>query len=36
MSEILQKYFSPEATRLTFLRVQCWPDRMIKDQKGIR
>ena len=36
MSEILNKYFSPEAIKLAFNRVHCWPDRMIKDQVGIR
>ncbi len=36
MSDILNKYFSPEAIKLAFHRVQCWPDRMIKDQVGIR
>jgi len=36
MSEVLQNYFSTEAIKLAFHRVQCWPDRMIKDQVGIR
>jgi hypothetical protein len=36
MSEVLKKYFNPEAIKLAFYRVQCWPDRMIKDQVGIR
>lgn len=36
MSIVLQKYFNSEAIKLAFYRVQCWPDRMIKDQVGIR
>lgn len=36
MSIALQKYFNPEAIKLAFHRVQCWPDRMVKDQVGIR
>ena len=36
MSKVLNEYFNPEAIRLAFHRVQCWPDRMIKDQVGIR
>lgn len=36
MSDVLQKYFNKEAIQLAFHRVQCWPDRMIKDQVGIR
>lgn len=36
MSEILIKYFNPVAIKLAYRRVQCWPDRMVKDQAGIR
>lgn len=36
MSEVLNKYFNPDNIKLAFLRVQCWPDRMVKDQVGIR
>ena len=36
MSIALQKYFNPEAIKLAFHRVHCWPDRMVKDQVGIR
>ena len=36
MSSVYQKYFNPEAIKLAFCRVQCWPDRMVKDQVGIR
>ncbi len=36
MSEVLNKYFNVEAIKLAFFRVQCWPDRMTKDQVGIR
>ena len=36
MSSVYQKYFNPEAIKLAYHRVQCWPDRMVKDQAGIR
>lgn len=36
MSEVLKKYFNPDALMLAFYRVQCWPDKMVKDQVGIR
>ncbi len=36
MNEVLKKYFSPESIKLAFYRVQCWPDRMVKDQVGLR
>ena len=36
MSKILNKYFNPEAIKLAYHRVQCWPDRMVKDYVGIR
>lgn len=36
MSEILLKYFNPKSIELAFHRVQCWPDKMVKDQVGIR
>tara|TARA_A100001234_G_scaffold165658_1_gene146868 strand:+ start:1248 stop:1421 length:174 start_codon:yes stop_codon:yes gene_type:complete len=36
MSTVYHKYFNLEAIKLAFYRLQCWPDRMIKDQVGIR
>ena len=36
MSKVLKKYFNPEAIELAYHRVQCWPDKMVKDQVGIR
>ncbi len=36
MSSVYQKYFNHDAIKLAFHRVQCWPERMIKDQVGIR
>ena len=36
MSDILVKYFNPDAIKLAYYRVQCWPDKMVKDQGGIR
>ncbi len=36
MSLVYQKYFNPKAIELAYHRVQCWPDRMVKDQVGIR
>ena len=36
MSTVYHKYFNTEAIKLAFYRVQCWPDRMMKDQVGIR
>ena len=36
MSDILVKYFNPDAIKLAYHRVQCWPDKMVKDQGGIR
>ena len=36
MINVLEKYFNPKAIELAFHRVQCWPDRMVKDQAGIR
>ena len=35
MSKVLEKYFHPNAIKLAFLRVRCWPDRMVKDQVGL-
>lgn len=32
----MTKYFSAEAMRLAYHRVRCWPDRLSKDQVGIR
>ncbi|MCL8009327.1 reverse transcriptase domain-containing protein [Gelidibacter japonicus] len=36
MSEVFKKYFNHDALLLAFHRVQCWPDKMVKDQVGIR
>jgi retron-type reverse transcriptase len=36
MSSVYQKYFNPEAIKLAYHRVQCWPDKMTKDQGGVR
>lgn len=36
MSSVYHKYFNPDAIKLAFYRVQCWSDKMIKDQVGIR
>jgi hypothetical protein len=36
MSIVLRKYFNSDTIKLTFYPVQCWPDRMIKDQVCIR
>jgi hypothetical protein len=36
MSDILNKYFNPQAIELAFHRVQCWPEKMVKDQVGLR
>jgi hypothetical protein len=36
MSKVLQKYFNPEAIKLAFYRVQCWPEKIVKDQVGLR
>lgn len=36
MSDVLVKYFNPKSIELAFYRVQCWSDKMIKDQVGIR
>ena len=33
---VLHKYFNPEAIKLAFYRVQCWPERMAKDLVGMR
>ncbi|CAN5456418.1 hypothetical protein BH11BAC3_BH11BAC3_07500 [soil metagenome] len=32
----LQKYFSPDAIKLAYYRVNCWQDRMVKDLLGLR
>lgn len=34
--EIYEKYFNPEAIKLAFYRVQCWSDKTVKDQVGLR
>ena len=36
MSDILLKYFNPKSIELAFQRVQCWSDKTIKDQVGLR
>ena len=36
MSHVLDKYFNPEAIKLAYHRVQCWTEKSIKDQGGIR
>lgn len=36
MSTVYQKYFNTEAIELAFHRVQCWTDKTIKDQVGLR
>jgi hypothetical protein len=36
MSEVLFKYFNVEALKLAFYRVQCWPEKTVKDQVGLR
>jgi hypothetical protein len=36
MSSVYQKYFNPEAIKLAFHRVQCWTDKTVKDQVGLR
>ena len=36
MIETLLKYFNPEAIKLAFYRVQCWSDKTVKDQVGLR
>jgi len=36
MRNIFSSNFNPEAIRLAFYHVPCWPDRMIKDRVGIR
>ena len=33
---VLEKYFNPDAIKLAFHRVQCWPERMAKDLVGMR
>ena len=36
MNLILNKYFNPKSIELAFHRVQCWPEKMVKDQVGLR
>jgi hypothetical protein len=36
MSEVLFKYFGIESLKLAYHRVQCWPDKTIKDQVGLK
>lgn len=35
-NKILDDYFNPRAIELAYQRVKCWPDKMVKDQIGIR
>lgn len=36
MNNTLTKYFNPKSIELAFHRVQCWSDKTIKDQVGLR
>jgi hypothetical protein len=36
MSDVLNKYFNKDCLKLAFHRVQCWPEKMVKDQVGLR
>ena len=36
MSIVLNKYFNAEAIKLAYHRVQCWTDKTVKDQVGLR
>ncbi len=36
MSKVLHKYFNPSNLRLAYYRVQCWTDKTVKDQVGLR
>ena len=36
MSEAFEKYFSPASLELAFRRAQCWPDKTVKDQVGLK
>jgi len=36
MNNILEKYFNPSNLRLAYYRVQCWTDKTVKDQVGLR
>ena len=36
MDNVLYTYFSPEAIELAYHRVRCWPEKLSKDQVGIR
>lgn len=36
MINVYSIYFSPDAIKLAFYRVQCWNDRMIKDRVGVK
>ena len=36
MSHVLDTYFNPEAIKLAYHRVQCWTEKIVKDQGGIR
>ena len=36
MVNVLEKYFNPEAIKLAYHRVQCWTEKIVKDQGGIR
>jgi len=36
MNHVLNKYFNPKAIELAYYRVQCWTDKTVKDQVGLR
>jgi hypothetical protein len=36
MSDILYSYFNFDAVKLAFFRVQCWTDKTVKDQVGLK
>ncbi len=36
MSKVLEKYFNPKNILLAFYRVRCTPERLVKDQFGLR
>lgn len=36
MNRVFEEYFNPSSIELAFHRVKCWPDKMVKDQVGLR
>jgi hypothetical protein len=36
MNSTFNKYFNKDCLKLAFHRVQCWPEKMVKDQVGLR